>query len=365
MRVVVVGAGIMGLSAAWALRRSGHSVQIFEQGPVPNPAASSVDDHRLIRRPYGRHQGYMRMIDAAFAAWNALWIDLGENCYWRTGTLMVQRRPQGWVADSVAAMRGAGLSLRTLDGDAVAREFPLIETRDLITAYHVAEGGVLLAGRIVERLAHYLGMAGVAIKARTPVTAIDPVHARIMLADGGRVDADLVVVAAGAWLTRLLPAMAARVVPSRQVVAYVEPPEDYAARWVESPMLIDIDADSGGYVVPPVAGTGLKIGDHRFSMQGDPDQQRVADPDQARAVMARVEGLLKDFSRYRLSEARICFYTVAPEERFIVEPIERAWVVSACSGHGFKFAPALALALIDAIAGRRPPAQVARWAAGF
>ena len=53
MRVIIVGGGIAGLSTAWALQKSGVQVTLLEQGPLPNPLASSVDDHRLIRYPYG------------------------------------------------------------------------------------------------------------------------------------------------------------------------------------------------------------------------------------------------------------------------------------------------------------------------
>ena len=49
MRVIVVGAGIVGLSAAWALRKAGHEPLLLDQGPIPNPIASSNDHHRLIR----------------------------------------------------------------------------------------------------------------------------------------------------------------------------------------------------------------------------------------------------------------------------------------------------------------------------
>ena len=68
MRITIVGAGVMGLSAAWALARKGHKIHIVDQGLIPNPYASSVDQHRLIRHPYGAERGYTRMINRAYEA---------------------------------------------------------------------------------------------------------------------------------------------------------------------------------------------------------------------------------------------------------------------------------------------------------
>jgi glycine/D-amino acid oxidase-like deaminating enzyme len=40
-KALIVGGGIAGLSTAWALARRGVRVELFEQGPLPNPRASS------------------------------------------------------------------------------------------------------------------------------------------------------------------------------------------------------------------------------------------------------------------------------------------------------------------------------------
>ena len=77
----------MGRSTAWALMRSTHDVALFEQGLLPNPLASSMDEHRLIRHPYGNQIGYARMIDAAYATWELMWSNIGPHQYAATGTL--------------------------------------------------------------------------------------------------------------------------------------------------------------------------------------------------------------------------------------------------------------------------------------
>jgi glycine/D-amino acid oxidase-like deaminating enzyme len=46
MRVIIVVGGIMGFCTAWALQRAGHRAALYEQGPIPNPLASSTDQHR-------------------------------------------------------------------------------------------------------------------------------------------------------------------------------------------------------------------------------------------------------------------------------------------------------------------------------
>ena len=111
MHVLIVGAGIAGLSAAWALVRDGHRVTVVEQGPIPNPRGTSVDAHRLIRRAYGRETGYMRMITHAYAAWDRLWADLGVKLCVDTGALSMSRQTDDWVAASLKALLDAGVTV--------------------------------------------------------------------------------------------------------------------------------------------------------------------------------------------------------------------------------------------------------------
>ena len=68
--------------------------------------------------------------------------------------------------------------------------------------------------------------------------------------------------------------------------------------------------------------------------------------------------------QYRIASLRTCFYTVELSEKFIVEPLGLAgWVMSPCSGHGFKFGPLLGSAVAGAIDSGEA-GDIALWAAG-
>jgi glycine/D-amino acid oxidase-like deaminating enzyme len=365
MRVTIVGAGIMGLATAWALARAGHRVTVFEQGPIPNPLGSSVDEHRLIRHPYGRAAGYTRMVDEAFAGWDQLWADLGERLYVPTGFLAIAGEGDRWARDSAETMAAQGRTVRWLTPGELERNFPFLDVAGISEAFLATNGGVLLAGRIVVRLAEHLRARGCILEAETRVAAVDPVRARVVLATGAVIEADAVVVAAGAWVDRLVPRLAQRVTPSRQVVAYVAPPASSAALWTIAPAIAELGGATGFYAVPPVAGTRLKIGDHRFSLSGDPDDDRKARPGEADGALAAAGRRIRDFERYRIVEARACYYSVEPDEEFVVERLSPStWVVSACSGHGFKFGAVLGLRLAAAVLDAGRAGDISLWAAG-
>lgn len=339
MRVLIVGAGIMGLSLARALLARGHQPVLFEQGPVPNPLGTSVDQHRLIRYPYGDSLAYTRMITPAYAAWDGLWRDLGRTLYYQTGTLaLTGENPAPWYRQSLHTLAAAQIAFDRLSPAELASRYPFLALRNVTEGLYLGSGGVLLAGAIVQALAAWLGEQGVVIHPHSRVSDIDVQTARLTLADGRQEQGDVVVAATGAWTLKLLPSLADTLTPSRQVVVYTDPPAQWAKAWANAPMLLDIDPSEGFYVVPPVPGTGLKVGDHRFSMVGDPDASREGADAEASALMAQLRPHLTDGADYQQKAAKVCFYTVAAEERFLMQPLGPAgWVASCCSGHGFKF----------------------------
>lgn len=90
------------------------------------------------------------------------------------------------------------------------------------------------------------------------IVALDESLAELRLASGEIVRGDAVVVAAGAWVGRLLPEFATIPV-MRQALVYVAPPPAYARAWAAAPALAAFGNHSG-YILPGARGTDLKCG---------------------------------------------------------------------------------------------------------
>ena len=165
-----------------------------------------MDEHRLIRHPYGDHRGYARMIDDAYAAWNLLWADLGQRLYAPTGTLALTGNGETWAARSAAVLAEIGRPMTELRLADLPRRFPQLDTAGVERAFWIDTGGVLFAQDITAALARHLAqMPAVRLHSDTPVRTVDLERARVVLDSGANHDADIVVVAAGAWVGRLLP----------------------------------------------------------------------------------------------------------------------------------------------------------------
>lgn len=359
--LIIVGGGIMGLATAWAAARRGLRVTLLEQHAVPNPLGSSVDHHRLIRYPYGRLPGYGRMVREAYAAWARLWADLGQTLYVETGTLVLSGVEGGWAAASARQLDELGVPHRRLTPAEMSRRWPHLRPEGLAFVLHLESGGVLLAERIVATLAAHL-RSRIDLRERARVADIDPARAAVRLTDGTSIAGDRLVIAAGPWTMRLVPALAGRIVPSRQVLAYATPPAAQAAAWAATPMLLENTDNVGFYAVPPVAGTPLKIGDHSFTRRGDPDHGREPDTAELAEVLARAR--LRFADTYQLAGGRTCFYTVTEDERFVLHAEGNAVALSPCSGHGFKFGAVIGERVAATVAGAQSVPALASWLAG-
>ncbi|MCO5159496.1 MAG: FAD-binding oxidoreductase [Mesorhizobium sp.] len=350
MEVVVVGAGIAGLSTAWSLAKRGHRVTLLEQGPIPNPLAASGDHHRIIRRAYPSGSGYGRAITEAYAAWQEMWADLGQSHYDPRGFVCLSREPGDEAEDYLEGLKEGGFPFELLSADETASRWPFFDPATIRYAFFSEEGGALHSRRIASGLSEWLRANDVDVREGARVDAVDADAGVVTLADGATLSADFIVVAAGAWVTKLFPDLAGTLTTKRTAVVYLEPPANLRAAWDKAPVVLDVGGKIDGYIIPRSGGGGLKFGTGLHKrVHPDADADRVPRPGEGAEILAHFSPPIARLAEYRVLDVVTCAYTFTADECFFATRKARALIVSACSGHGYKFGAAVGRRVADTV----------------
>ena len=338
MQVIVIGAGTAGMVAALRLSEKGSNVTLIEQGEIPHDRAASFDQHRIIRQLYPDADGYTRLMDHAFAAWERLWAKLGRRHIAETGVIAVSTEPNDWSDRGRAGLDRLGIPYAALDAVELRRRMPQFQFPDRAIGIHTERGGALFPDRIATDLAEALRSSGVALVPREKVIAVEPVSGRVITESGAVFLGDRVIYSGGAWALDLFPELAGTLIPYRQAILYVSAPAKWQMAWDETPVLVDLGGEDGCYIVPPAMGSDLKLCAPNHRRKGDPNRDAALDADEDADIRAYFRYTLPDIADYRTLYLKTCFYTMAPEDRFLLQRRDRMILFSGCSGHGYKFA---------------------------
>jgi sarcosine oxidase len=347
--VVVVGVGGMGSAALYHLARRGRRVLGIERFEIPNELGSSHGLTRIIRQAYFEHPSYVPLVRRAYALWRELEVEAGERLLWITGAVEGGPRIfEGAVRSSVEH----GLEFEELDGAEVGRRFPAFRLPPDLRVVYQRDGGFLLPERCI--LAHIAGARARGAEVRTGERVLEWTAGENGIrvrTDRSQVEADRLVVAAGAYsqdVARLAPGM---VVAQRQVLGWLEPlrPEHFAA---ERFPVFNLALDEGHVYGFPIHGVpGFKIGfyDHD-GVKGDPDEiPRELTPEDEPPLRRFAERYFPDGAGPAL-DLKACLFELSPDEHFLVDrhpETELAVVAAGFSGHGFKFCSVMGEILAD------------------
>jgi sarcosine oxidase len=256
-----------------------------------------------------------------------------------------------------------------LDAAAIRSRFPaLAPERDMLGVLE-PRAGVLFPERCIAALLEDAAGAGAALHMD------EPLHGWEADGDGVRVftsraeyQARRLIATAGAWVGSLFPELALRFDIERQALfwfrARMEPKRfDPASCPIH---LWQFDGGEFFYGFPDMGG-GIKAARHHhgrsFSTPDGVDRTVTA------AEIEDVRALVRRFvpcADGALERTAVCLYTNTPDEHFWIDghaTHRQVLIVSPCSGHGSKFAPAIGEIVADLADGVRPRLDVSMFAA--
>jgi sarcosine oxidase len=344
--VAVIGLGAMGSAAAYHLARGGARVLGIDRFAPPHTLGSSHGETRIIREAYFEDPCYVPLVQRAAALWRELEAESGRSLMVRTGGLMIGRPDGTLVRGAIASAETHRLAWQQLDAATVRARFPVLQPPDDLVAVWEPDAGVLFPESCVAAHLELAGRHGATFALDEPVESwrADGDGFEITTARGRHRAAHLVL-AANAWLDRLLPGVRLPLSVARQPLFWFEP-ADQADAFAPDRMPIYLwepEPDRFFYGFPSFGGL-VKVAVHGRGRVSDPDglDRMVSD--------AEVEAMREPLARYmpsangRFARAAVCMYANTPDDHFLIDrhpEHPRVLVISACSGHGFKFSSAI------------------------
>ena len=350
--VVIVGGGLEGAAAAWALGQRGVTdVTVLERNTVGSGMTGKSSG--IVRCHYGV---------SSLAAMATVGLEVFENAerifgqdigFRQTGYVVGVGEPNvDNLRRSLAAQRGVGVQTEEIDAAEVAKLWPWADLEPFAAFGWEARGGYGDAYQTAQAFAVSARAAGVRIMQGANVTALVLDGDRVTgveLTDGTRVAAGTVVVATGVW-TRPFLAPYGVDVPirvHREQIVTIKPGVD------TGPVPVFSDLVSLQYIRPEPNGE-LLFGN------SDLAELEPADPDDYlnRATdgfidltVDKVGTRFPGFPDAAISGSYAGCYDVTPDWNPVISPtgIDGLLVAAGFSGHGFKIAPAVGKLIADLV----------------
>jgi sarcosine oxidase len=354
-QVLIIGAGLMGSAAAHQLAVRGTEVTVVERDTAASEHGSSHGSARIFRYAYP-DPFYTRLVDQARGRYDELERLAGQQLITPGGALDFGplRDPHhlAGVLDEV------GIEHELLPASAAAERWPGINF-DTDVLWQPG-GGVIDAESTVRAQLRLATDAGARVIERWEAASIrrDGTGYVVTSTTGDKIRAAQVVVAAGAWVSKLLAEtelpsafidrLPQAVVtqenayhfPYRDAADLGEPAPGAPTSWPtfihKSERILTYslpggrDADFRGQKLAEfLGGTPIADGGTQTGQIDAANRERIIE-----YVREQVPGLVPE----PYAETT-CLFTMLPEEDFLLDAAEGLVIASPCSGHGAKFAP--------------------------
>ncbi len=363
-RCLVVGAGLLGLAAAWAMTRRGWQVLVLEAAGAPGHERSgSKGGARIFRLGYPDPL-YVEMAVLARTRWRDLQAKTGRQLLHETGQVTLGE--EGTLEAIAEALEAAGAPVERVPASAAARRLPGIAATGMVLVE--PDSGVLAADECLRALRE---AGDIDLRVGAPVTWLRqaPDSVTVGTRDGSELQAARAIICAGPatlGLAGVGEAAVAAAIPSVPQVAYFAPRPDAEAlppvfiEWGDD-MVYGLPVPGGG----PQAGT-YKVAQHvpgpalpAFD-PSDPLPLAADDPALLAPLTGAVTRLLPSLDPRPVATER-CVYDNSCDTDFILHRAGRLVVGCGTSGHAFKFGPLIGELLADLAEGAPPAVELSRF----
>ena len=338
--VIIVGAGIMGVSTAYHLARLGvRRVIVLERDTVCSGSTALASGG--IRHQYANRLG-VELTTHSIVTYERFADEFGVDPQFRQHGYLILIATEEEMATarcSVALQRSLGVAVELLDPNAIRALCPYLNTDDLLGATYTPRDGYADPYLCATGIANRARELGVGIRQQHEVRGfiLDGDRVRGVTTAAGSFEADAVVIATGAW-SGVVGRLAGVDIPVRP---------HRRPKFMTAPFGSDRIPAATPFVIDPHRhfsmrreGNGLLLGHGR---RDEPDSfsteiDRTLEPGVVERAVHRAPAL----ADARLMRAYAGLYEMTPDQTGIVSAVpgvSRLHVIAGFSGHGFMHGP--------------------------
>jgi len=339
---IVAGLGAAGSAALLHLAKRGARVAGFDTHTPPHTRGSSHGETRMIREAYFENACYVPLVRRAYHLWHELAAASRVTLIEETGGVFAGRKDGEMLPGIRVAGREYGIAVRELAREEQSREFRWLQPAADMDALTEPRAGLLHPERCIQANIDAAARAGAEVHAQEAVQSWTAGNGVEVETVRGRYRAGRLILATGAWMTDPLAQAGITATVARQPLFWFAPNHAAAAR--ELPVWA-VEFETGRLVYGfPDRGRGLKVAIHDAGTPATPATiDRRVHTHEIDAMRSLLDRFLPDMFG-ELVETATCMYTNTPDGHFVIDTHPNhgdVLLVSACSGHGFKFSSAV------------------------
>ena len=344
--VIIIGLGAMGSATSMFLSHNGIKVIGFDSYSPPHEFGSSLGHTRVIREAYHEGTTYVPIVQRAYE----IWLEMNENSkvpiIETYGGLLIGRKT-GDIENALKSANKYDIPIKKMTNDEISQKFSVLNPpKEYIGLLESRGGAVFVENSINHMLNTALNNGSIHKYNERVVRWSKKSNYYLVETNLGNYKAEKLVFSSGAWITKLLPTLKLPIKIERQVLFWFSPrknPDKFKSINLPNSGW-DLDNGLSFYTMPNLEHRGFKVAMHHNGEFVDPDTLiRESNDSDLKMVRGFLEEYIPD-GNGELIDSKVCMYTDTPDQDFLIDSHpddENIIICSPCSGHGFKFTPAI------------------------
>lgn len=344
--VIIIGLGAMGSASSYFLSKKGIRVLGIDTYKPPHNFGSSHGHTRVIREAYHEGTSYVPIVQRSYELWNEIQEFSSKNIIMEYGGIYIGSNGK-YLSDAKLSAEKYKIPIEELKSDEIKDRYKVLNPPKHFTGLLENRSGAVFVENAIEYFLNKSKDFGSVHKFNEKVISWEKLSDSYkVITNKNTYFTEKIIFSSGAWIKDLIPTVNIPVKIERQVLFWLDPLKDKKLFSTENLINTGWDLDNGleFYTQPIIEDKGFKVAMHHNGQFISPEN---LNRESNELDLTNIRNFLEEYipdANGDLLESRVCVYTDTPDLDFIIDfhPNDKNIIIcSPCSGHGFKFTPAI------------------------